>query len=337
MHFCGEWAETDAGENFLLVEDCQGDSKIVIFSTEHNLELLAQAEKIYVDGTFQICPRVFYQIFSLHAFKNGRQFPLVYCLLPRKSRTVYLRALELIKQKSEDLGHTLAPVEVLTDFELAIIQAVELTFPTTEVKGCFFHFAQALSRKISILGLQPAYRQNQDVSKFVRQTVALAFVPRRFVHLAWQAIKVTAPAIDKMDEFVAYFEETWLVGNFALQVWNVFSTDSSSPRTNNHLKGWHNKLKRIARKAHPNVFELVEIFKQEQSEVSIAELDTGSQPPKRAKKSVDKDKKIGKLKSRFSQNEITLEEYVRRISAHTAFYTYQKLSADFMPTKLTYM
>ena len=38
----------------------------------------------------------------------------------------------------------------------------------------------------------------------------------------------------------------------------------------------------------------------------------------RAKKSVDKDKKIGKLKSRFSQNEITLEEYVRGISAHTA-------------------
>ena len=33
------------------------------------------------------------------------------------------------------------------------------------------------------------------------------------------------------------------------------------------------------------MFELVEIFKQEQSdiEVSIAQLDTGSQPPKRAK------------------------------------------------------
>ena len=68
------------------------------------------------------------------------------------------------------------------------------------------------------------------------------------------------------------------------------------------------------------MFELVEIFKQEQSdtEVSIAQLDTGSQPPKRAKKSIDKDKKIGELKSRFSQNEITLEEYVRGISVHTA-------------------
>ena len=52
------------------------------------------------------------------------------------------------------------------------------------------------------------------------------------------------------------------------------------------------------------------------TEVSSAQLDTGSQPPKRTKKSVDKDKKIGELdlaRSRFS-----LEEYVGGISAHTA-------------------
>ena len=45
------------------------------------------------------------------------------------------------------------------------------------------------------------------------------------------------------------------------------------------------------------MFKLVEIFKQEQSdtEVNIAQLDTGFQPPKRAKKSVDKHKKIEEL------------------------------------------
>ena len=126
------------------------------------------------------------------------------------------------------------------------------------------------------------------------------------------------PNVEKMDEFVTYFEETWLVGNFGPRLWIIFSSDASSPRTNNHLEGWHNKLKRIARKAHPNVFELVKIFKQEQSstEVSIAQLEAGSQPPKRAKKSVEKDNKIGEIKSRFDQ--ISLEENIRGISAHTA-------------------
>ena len=60
-------------------------------------------------------------------------------------------------------------------------------------------------------------------------------------------------------------------------LWNVYETDSGSPRTNNHVEGWHNKLKHVARKAHPNVFELVEIMKQEQAdtEVSIAQLAAG--------------------------------------------------------------
>ena len=62
--------------------------------------------------------------------------------------------------------------------------------------------------------------------------------------------------------------------------------DFNSPRTNNHIEGWHNKLKRIAKKPHSNVYELIEIFKQEQAntEVSIAQLAVVTQTPKRAKK-----------------------------------------------------
>ena len=153
----------------------------------------------------------------------------------------------------------MSPAEV-TDFELATIQAIELAFPTTEVKGCFFHFAQALNRKISKLGLQAAYREDATFSRFVRQTVALAFVPLRFVRLAWQPIKMSAPNLPRVDKFISYFEAIWLVGNFSPRLWNVYETDSGSHRTNNHVDGWHNKLKRVARKAHPNVFELVEIM-----------------------------------------------------------------------------
>ena len=101
-----------------------------------------------MDGTFQTCPSLFYQIFTLHAFKNGKQFPFVYCLLPGKSRLLYLRALELLILKAGEIGFNLRPTEVVTDFEIA-------------------------------------------------------------------------------------------------------------PRTNNYLEGWHNKLKGIARKAHPNLFEIV--------------------------------------------------------------------------------
>ena len=66
--------------------------------------------------------------------------------------------------------------------------------------------------------------------------------------------------------------------------------DANSSRTNNNIEDWHNKLKRVARKA----YEPIKIFKQEQphTEVSTAQLVTGSQPPKMAKKFISKDNKI---------------------------------------------
>ena len=105
----------------MLAEDGDGDDKIIIFSSDANIRHLSEADKIYVDSTFQTCSRLFYQIFMVHAFINGKQFPLVYCLLSGKSRAIYQRTLEIIERKAEDHGLELRPDEVLTDFELATI------------------------------------------------------------------------------------------------------------------------------------------------------------------------------------------------------------------------
>ena len=147
VHFEGEWSITHAGERFLRTEDGEGNDKIITFSTADKLKHLSESEKIYVDGTFQTCPKLFYQIFTLHSMKYGKQFPFAYCLLPGISRGIYLRALELVKQKSRNLGYLMNPAEILTDFELAIIQAIELTFPSSQVNGCFFSFHSSSESK----------------------------------------------------------------------------------------------------------------------------------------------------------------------------------------------
>ena len=74
-----------------MVEDGD-DKKIVIFATDDNIRILVEAETVFVDGTFHTLPQFFYQIFTLHAFKNGQQFPLAYCILPDKSRDTYQRS-----------------------------------------------------------------------------------------------------------------------------------------------------------------------------------------------------------------------------------------------------
>ena len=90
VHFEGEWTRTHSGAQFLFAEQGNEEDKIIIFKTADNIRYLSNADRIYMDGTFQTCPNLFYQIFTCHAFKHGKQFPYMYCLLPGKSRNIYL-------------------------------------------------------------------------------------------------------------------------------------------------------------------------------------------------------------------------------------------------------
>ena len=55
---------------------------------------------------------------------------------------------------------------------------------------------------------------------------------------------------------------------------------------------------------------------RDDTEVTLAQLATGAQPPRRAKKTLIKDRRLEELKSRFAT--LSLAEYVRSISAHTS-------------------
>ena len=106
--------------------------------------------------------------------------------------------------------------------------------------------------------------------------------------MALSGLKVGKSSVARIEEFIDYFECTWLNGQFQLTTRNVFMEDG--PRTNNNLKGWHNKVKKIAGKSHLSIFEMVELFKlgQASTEVSLRQLMAGaalrSVPPKQTKK-----------------------------------------------------
>ena len=86
----------------------------------------------------------------------------------------------------------------MTDFELGLIQAIELNFPTAQLKGCYYHFTQALWRKVQSVGLQSDYcQENFEVASFFQKVAALAFVPPAFVRVAWQGIHQDAPDDDE--------------------------------------------------------------------------------------------------------------------------------------------
>ena len=127
----GEWAKTIAGDPFYLY----GEDNIHLLATPENIRLLAEAEDLYMDGTFKIAPRLFHQVFTVHAFQHGRQFPLLYCLLPGQTRQVYSTCLSILVDAFDQLSLQPQVKRVVADFELAIHQAVAENFSGVSVKG----------------------------------------------------------------------------------------------------------------------------------------------------------------------------------------------------------
>ncbi len=52
-------------------------------------------------------------------------------------------------------------------------------------------------------------------------------------------------------------------------------------------------------------------------EVAIAQLQAGAHPPPRSRATVQKNRRIEELKRRFTDNEITLQEYITGLAGHT--------------------
>ena len=65
------------------------DRRIIIFSTERNLNILNSSIEIFVDGTFKVCPTLFFQFYTIHAKFIDKIIPLVYALLPAKDTLIY--------------------------------------------------------------------------------------------------------------------------------------------------------------------------------------------------------------------------------------------------------
>ncbi len=102
----GDWTKTTRVKRFFLSND--GDeNRIIIFPTDDQLAILANADTIYMDGTFECCPRLFYQVFTLNIsfFRGNQQFPVVYVLLPGKSRETYNRAFTHLKEAAQKIKY----------------------------------------------------------------------------------------------------------------------------------------------------------------------------------------------------------------------------------------
>ena len=196
--------KTSDGQDFLLYDSGQIATRILIFGTRENLNLMERFPHWFLDGTFKTAPSIFFQLYTIHALVIERTIPCVYALLPNKSQATYT----MLLQQLMTINGNLNPVTIMVDFKQAMINSVHQVLPNTQVKGCFYHFSQNIYRKIQEHGLQQRYQEDTDFVLKLRMIPALAFVPPQDVIAAFKELSDELPA--ESQPVVDYFEDTYV-------------------------------------------------------------------------------------------------------------------------------
>ncbi|XP_046544041.1 uncharacterized protein LOC124254199 [Haliotis rubra] len=101
----------------------------------------------------------------------------------------------------------------------------EREFPTAEVKGCFFHYCQVIWRKVQDLGLAVAYREDLEISRWVRREAGLPLLPQNSIQDTWVDAMDDAPDVPRAATFNDYMVTTWVDNDarFRLPLWNLWN------------------------------------------------------------------------------------------------------------------
>ncbi|XP_053383990.1 uncharacterized protein LOC123535774 isoform X2 [Mercenaria mercenaria] len=253
-------------QDFLVADIRNGSARHMIFATEEQLTLLSNTRRWFMDGTFKVVGEPFSsgQLESIHGFvtKDGieKQVPMAFILMSRKRTEDYVKVLTAIH---DALEHVVVENFVM-DFEQAAWLAVRQVFPGASIKGCVFHFTQAIWRKVIGLGMKPAYLQRDSVHQYIRQIMALPFLPSAHTEQAFEELEGRANS-DQLVALVTYVEKQWM--NHAIldiQSWSVFGL---TVRTNNDCEGWHNKLNLKAGNQALTLYRLIPVLRSEAERV----------------------------------------------------------------------
>ncbi|XP_046343376.2 uncharacterized protein LOC124124274 [Haliotis rufescens] len=168
------------------------------------------------------------------------------------------------------LNQPFNPETFQVDFEVAAIRALRTEFQGSDIKGCFFHFTQAIWRKTQELGLADAWIDSMNQS----------------------------PDVPNADEFNDYIVTNWVdyEARFPLSLWNHHQT--FGPSTNNN-----GRLNASLNHRHHNLYRFIEIIKKiEKSEkTKLSQLDLGAAPPARKRVYKEIDNRLSRLKDQLSQ------------------------------------
>jgi hypothetical protein len=231
---------------------------------------------IFVDCTFRIVPKGFYQVLIVMCYSRqyDEYLPIYYVLLQSKEESVYKYALEQLQLCTLNLiGHKMEAKTITCDFEKGLINAVVNSFPEAIPIMCLFHFKQAIRKN-----LLKRFKIPEDlVSELMNEKglinlltiipideieeVGIPYIRENFDEKDYE---------EKFTQFWKYFLRTWIF-QFRPSYWNIHDIVKSNEsiminRTNNPLERFNRELNSAFPTPHPTMAEFITVIRQKSFE-----------------------------------------------------------------------
>ena len=237
---------------------------------------MSRAYAWYIDGTFKIVKEPMKQLLTIHVVllnQNQRvSVPVCYVLMSRRREIDYHKVLLEIYNDCCDFLSKKKEIpslrRIMADFEIALWQAIrrlrreEVFSSDLCIKGCYFHFTQAIYRKVMQFDLKKAYflRDGSLVRLIIKWLMALVLLPASEMETTFYALveKINETNNGKLKNLYNYYETNWIKGkNWSI---NEICQWNCSIRTNNDAERFHSKLMGNVQQTNVEFYDLINIL-----------------------------------------------------------------------------
>ena len=230
------------------------DNEVVstLFFSTRATQNIANFDDVCYDGTFFIVPKIFTQLFVISVRIETRFIPVFFILMTTKLYHHYL----LVLNKIKILVPGFLPKLAIGDFEKASMGAWRDSFPDIKIRGCLFHYKQAIVKKLASLNLKSFFCKNPSANCFFNLFMGLGFLPQNKMIETFQLLSSAQFGNDiqmsNIRKFLRYFERTWLIDTSVI---NWFDAECL---TNNFSETFNKQLKHTFKVHHANPWVFIE-------------------------------------------------------------------------------
>ncbi|XP_044596022.1 uncharacterized protein LOC123273011 [Cotesia glomerata] len=230
------------------------DNSFLTIFYDLNFVSLILTSTLLMDGTFRSTPKKpkVYQLFTIIALTNDKALLVCWMLMQKKSAAAYQTGLQFFKNH---VAAHIVPDHIMTDFESGLRSAIEIIYPEAHHNGCFFHYCQALMKRLKVLKLFKDIQKWKYGQIIIRKFMGLAFLPADDITRAynWLLNAIPENIKNRLHGFIVYFHDEWIVRTPPI-FWSVINLDN---RTNNFTESY-NKKANVRFGVHPSIWKFTE-------------------------------------------------------------------------------